>query len=95
MNVLATVVSGLDGILLCLLTILAPLCLFASPLADLLTKSYWLLLAKLTVAIAGVMFADVILPIWYASVFLGLVTVSFIRAIRWFRTTTNCAPTEP
>ena len=95
MNDIATVASGLDGLLLCLLMVLAPLCLFVSPLADLLTKSYWLLLAKFTVAAAGVMLADVVLPVWFVSAFLGLTAISFIRAFRWFRRPTNIGSTEP
>ncbi len=59
--------------------------MLVSPLADLVTKSYWILVAKVGVVLAGVVLQDFVQPRWFVGAFLGLAAVSFMRAFQWFR----------
>lgn len=55
MNDLSAVISGWDATWLFLLKAFIVTCLFVSPLADLLTESYWLLVAKIGIVLAVVL----------------------------------------
>jgi hypothetical protein len=86
MDKLATVISGWGAVAFFLFQAFVVASLFVSPLADLVTKSYWLLATKVGVVLAGVALHEAVEPVWFLSGFLGLAFVSFIRAFRWFRT---------
>ena len=85
MNDLATVTSGWGEIAFPILAVLLPICLFLSPLADLITNSYWLLALKVLLFGAVFTFQELVEPIWLISMFIGLAFVSFIRAFRWLK----------
>ena len=94
MNELATIVSGVDGLAFLFVAVFFPLWLFVSPLADLITNSYWLLASKVLLIGAGFSLQELVEPIWFLSVFIGVATVSFIRAFRWLKDPVK-KPTKP
>jgi hypothetical protein len=84
MEQLASTVSGLDSPLLVAIAIVVAV----SPLADIWTRSFFLLIVKILILVAGSYFGPQFLksihPIWFVSMLLGLSIVSFLRAANRF-----------
>jgi hypothetical protein len=92
MNQLASTVSGLDPPLLVAIIIV----LAVSPLADIWTRSFFLLTIKILILVAGSYFGPPFLKeipaIWFVSLLFGLSIVSFLRAAKKFN---NSKKQEP
>lgn len=92
MNQLASTVSGLDAPLLVAITIVVAV----SPLADIWTRSFFLLIIKILILVTrsyfGPSFLKAIHPIWFVGVLFGLSIVSFLRASKRFNNSKKQKP---